>query len=1059
MIQDLCRSFLEFKGIFVAFLLILCCSFAATGQIKVTGVVSDQNGALTGVSVRLKKGNKALVATDNNGAYEVNVAGNDVLIFDLVGYQRREVPVENRSRINVTMEEASNALEETIVTGYTTIDRRKTTGSISSVTAKDIENLPAASIDVLLQGKLPGVNVQNFTGMPGVKTSLVIRGNSTIPRSSSQFDSENITSNPLYVIDGVPIADDEVRAYNVTGTNFLSSLNPNDIESVDVLKDASAAALYGARANNGVILVKTKRGRIGTPRISLNVYQGYITKPEKLNTLLGVAERDQKLALLYRYGTYAQQGNLPIMLTDSLNPAFNGNTDYQELFFRPGGIQNYDLSVSGGTENINYRVSGGLYNEKGVVINTGFKRYSFTSNVNFNFTKNLELLTNFKVSTMNRKEGRGTTEYIREGSYRNVYGINPIDMYSSLYQLSDETLDGILNPYEHQRNENINVDLTGVGELRYTFLKDFRISTRSIINYSTAKNDFFSPSYMNGDGLAAGKATSTQYRKYLLTNNLLWTKTLGEVHNFTANLIQEFETRTNNGMYLLGSGIPNDNIQVIKGIKTGGLAGYTDLSTYSKLSFLGAIHYDYDNRYLLDAVWRRDASSRFGKNNKWGDFPSLALGWIISNEEFASELGWINELKLRGSWGKTGDESSITDYDRYNAYLAGEASYPGSGTVPTYGGQTAVIPNYAGITNDNITWQETATWNLGLDGSLFNNRLFFNIDAYTRETSGQMLSISIPEYTGYLSTFTNAASVRNSGVELNVGGRVFNKEDGFQWTPSINLAFNKNMVTALPNGNRDIYYGEAVYVVGKPLNMFYGFLVDGAISSESSLISNPYTGAVGSTKWGTLKPGYANWVDVNGDYKISDGVGEDDRTFFGDPNPKVVGGFTNLFSYKDFSVQILTTFTFGRDIMNQSFARRMSNSFFYGNPFDLARRSIGDMEQYSYWKQNGDVAQYPAFNPYLGLYTWRTGQSMFMEPGWYIRIKNVNLTYRFNPSKHEWMQRAKLNTLRLYGSMDNVLMIQKFSGIDAERVDGRGYDMADGYPLPSKFTLGIQFDF
>src|SRR5690606_30270561 len=358
--------------------------------------------------------------------------------------------------------------------------------------------------------------------------------------------------------------------------------------------------------------------------------------------------------------------------------------------------------------------------------------------------------------------GRGTTEYIREGSYRNVYGINPIDMYSSLYRLSDETLDGILNPYEHQRNENINVDLTGVGELRYSFLNDFRLSTRSIINYSTAKNDFFSPSYMNSDGLAAGKATSTQYRKYLLTNNLLWTKTLGDVHNFTANLIQEFETRTNNGMCLLGSGIPNDNIQVIKGIKAGGLGGYTDLSTYSKLSYLAAVHYDYDNRYLLDAVWRRDASSRFGKNNKWGNFPSLALGWIISNEEFASQAGWINELKLRGSWGITGDESSITDYDRYNAYLAGEASYPGSGTVPTYGGQTAVIPNYAGITNDNITWQETATWNLGLDGSLFSNRLFFNIDAYTRETSGQMLSITIPEYTGYLSTFTNAASVRNS---------------------------------------------------------------------------------------------------------------------------------------------------------------------------------------------------------------------------------------------------------------------------------------------------------
>lgn len=1043
--------------LFTLFFIFLFDSLAFSQHV-VKGKVSDSDGPLAGVSIRSKNNNKVISSTNLDGTFSVNVDDNDVLNFSIVGYQQQQVAVNKKTVINVLMVPLENVLDETIVTGYTTINRTKNTGSISSISSKDIENLPAASIDVLLQGKLPGVNVQNFTGMPGVKTSLVIRGNSNIPRSSSQFDTENLTSNPLYVIDGVPIADDEIRAFNVTGTNFLSSLNPNDIESVDVLKDASSAALYGSRANNGVILIKTKRGRVGKPRISLNTYQGFIVKPEKLNTLLGKAERDQKLGLLYRYGTHVQQGNLPVMLTDSLNPAFNGNTDYQDLFFRNGQLQNYDLSVAGGTEHINYRISGGYYDEKGIVKNTGFKRYSFTSNVNFNFSKSLELLTNFKVSTMDRKEGRGTTDFLREGQYRNVYGVNPINMYSSLYQLSDETIDGILNPYEHQRNDNINVDLTGVGELRYSFLNDFRLSTRSIINYSTAKNDFFSPSYMNSDKLAAGKSTHTKYRKYLMTNNLLWTKTFNDVHNFTANVVQEYEERTNTGMYLMGVGIPNDNIEVIKGI-SGGLRGYTDLSSYAKLSYLGALHYDYDSRYLFDAVWRRDASSRFGKNHKWGNFPSLAAGWIISNESFTDRFDWMNELKLRASWGRTGDESSITDYDRYNAYIPGDGSYAGSGTVNSYGGQSAIIPNYAGITNDDITWQQTETWNLGVDGSFFRNRLFFNIDAYSRETSGQMLSITIPEYTGYESTFTNAASVRNSGLELNIGGRVFDQDKAFQWTPSINMAFNKNMVTALPNGNRDIYYGQAVYVVGKPLNMYYGFLVNGAISSADDIIVNPYTGAVGSTKWGTLKPGYANWVDVNGDYTISDAIGADDRTFFGDSNPKVVGGFNNLFTYKDFSLQVLTTFTLGRDIMNQSFAQRMSNSFFYGSPFDMARRSIGDLEQYNYWKQEGDKATYPAFNPYLGLYTWRTGQSMFMEPGWYVRIKNVNLTYRFDPAKHGWMQRAKLNTLRLYATVDNVMMFQSFSGIDAERVDGQGYDMADGYPLPRKITLGLQFDF
>ncbi|MCI0921517.1 SusC/RagA family TonB-linked outer membrane protein [Sphingobacterium rhinopitheci] len=1039
---------------------ILFFSLPAFTQHVVKGKVSDSDGPLAGVSIRSQNNSKVISSTNSDGSFSVTVNDNDVLIFSIVGYQQKQVSVDKKTVINVLMVPLENVLDETIVTGYTTINRAKNTGAIASISSKDIENLPAASIDVLLQGKLPGVNVQNFTGMPGVKTSLVIRGNSNIPRSGSQFDTENLTSNPLYVIDGVPISDDEIRAFNVTGTNFLSSLNPNDIESVDVLKDASSAAQYGSRANNGVIIIKTKRGKVGKPRISINTYQGFIVKPEKLNTLVGRAERDQKLGLLYRYGTYAQQGNLPIMLTDSLNPAFNGNTDYQDLFFRNGHLQNYDLSVAGGTEHINYRISGGYYDEKGIVKNTGFKRYSFTSNVNFNFSKSLELLTNFKVSTMDRKEGRGTTEFLRAGSYRNVYGVNPINMYSSLYQLSDETIDGILNPYEHQRNDNINVDLTGVGELRYSFLNDFRLSTRSIINYSTAKNDFFSPSYMNSDKLAAGKSTHTKYRKYLMTNNLLWTKSFNDVHNFTANFVQEYETRTNTGMYLLGIGIPNDNIQVIKGVGSAGIEGYTDLSSYAKLSYLGAVHYDYDSRYLFDAVWRKDASSRFGKNHKWGNFPSVAAGWIISNESFTDGFDWMNELKLRASWGRTGDESSITDFDRYNAYIPGDGSYAGSGTVNSYGGQTAIIPNYAGITNDDITWQQTETWNLGVDGSFFRNRLFFNIDVYSRETSGQMLSITIPEYTGYTSTFTNAASVRNSGLELNIGGRIFDQEKAFQWTPSINMAFNKNMVTELPNGNRDIYYGDrAVYVVGKPLNMYYGFLVDGAISSSEDIIVNPYTGAVGSTKWGTLKPGYANWVDVNGDYTISDGIGADDRTFFGDSNPKVVGGFNNLFTYKDFSLQVLTTFTFGRDIMNQSFAQRMSNSFFYGSPFDMARRSMGDLEQYNYWKQDGDQADYPAFNPYLGLYTWRTGQSMFMEPGWYVRIKNVNLTYRFNPDKHSWMQRAKLNSLRLYATIDNVMMFQSFSGIDAERVDGQGYDMADGYPLPRKITLGLQFDF
>ncbi|MGN8069341.1 SusC/RagA family TonB-linked outer membrane protein [Mucilaginibacter sp. SG564] len=1040
-------------GVKWVLLMALLLSFTtALAQVKVTGKVTDQNGPLPGVTVQIKTKPGTGTITNVDGEYHLTASDNDILVFRMVGYQIKELPLNGKTQLNVKLVGSESGLNEVIVTGYKNIDRRKNTSAISSITSKDIENLPAASLDVLLQGKLSGVNVQNFSGQPGVKTSLVVRGNTKISASASGFDGDNLYSNPLYVIDGVPISDDEVRAFDQTGTNFLASLNPNDVESVDILKDAAAAALYGSRAANGVVLIKTKRGKVGAPRFSFNTYQGITPRPSKVSTLIGAAERSQKLDLIYNYGNATQiRDNIPQMLTDSLNPAFNNHNDYQGLFYQTGSIHNYDISASGGSEAVNYRIGTGLYDEKGVVINTGYRRYSLNSNVGINFSKSLELLTSIRASTGKRLAGKG-------GGYRDVFAINPISMPSSLLQMSEQDLKSVVDPYSFQRNDNINTDISANGELRYSFLNDFRFSTRAAVNYSTQKNDYASPSTLNTDGLAYARSNYSQYTKYVFTNNLLWIKTIAKKHNVNITAVQEFESRRNEAIYLEGVGIPNDNIQVVKGVSNTNLKGSSDLSTYSKLSFLGAVHYDFENKYLLDGVWRADASSRFGKNNKWGYFPSVSVGWLASEEEFIKKISWINELKVRGSWGRAGDESSIGDEDRYNAYIAGNANYPGS-SATTYGGGTAIIPNYNGITNDNISWERSEEWNIGVDAALFRGRLNFSIDAYTRNTTGQMLRITIPEYTGYTSTFTNAAGVRNSGLEFTFNGKILSEKSAFQWNPSINISFNRNKVTALPNGNRDLYYDRAVYIVGKPLNMFYGYIVDGVINSPSDLIVNPYTGAVGATKWGTLKLGYPKWRDVNGDYYISDNIGQNDVTFFGDPNPFVTGGFTNYFSYKGFSVQILTTFTFGRDIINNTLAQRLSNGLFYGNPKDFAKASITDISKYNYWRQPGDNATLPALNPFMGLYAWRSGQSIFKEPGWYVRIKNINLGYRFNAQNNKWMQRAKITSLRLYSTIDNVHMFQKFTGIDAERVDGQGYDYGDGYPLPTKYTFGLQIEF
>ncbi|WP_432708131.1 SusC/RagA family TonB-linked outer membrane protein [Pedobacter sp.] len=1033
----------------MTFLLLIPSAFS---QNKVTGTVRDKVGELPGVTVSIKSNPKIAAHTDNDGRFVIAAAAGDVLLFRMVGFKTKEAPATT-TPMNIMLVESESALSEVIVTGYINLDRRKTTGAIASISGKDIENLPAASVDILLQGKLPGVNVQNFTGQPGVRTSLVVRGNTKISNPSSGFNADDLNSNPLYVMDGIPISEDEVSNFDATGTNFLASLNPNDIESIDVLKDAASAALYGSRGANGVILIKTKRGKIGAPRFSVNSYFGYVTKPEKVSTLIGAAERRQKMDLIYLYGNDNQQkNNMPQMLTDSLNPAFNNNNDYQQLFFQSGIVQNYDISASGGTDAINYRISTGMYDEKGVVINTGYKRYSFNSNVGINFSKNLELITSLRASTSKRLDGKNSGSR----SFRDVFSINPVNMPSSLLSMSDIDLQSNINPYEFVRNDRVNTNISGSGELRYTFLEDFRISTRGSINYETNKIDFSSPGVINADGLAYGLSNYNQNRKYIITNTLQWFKTINSKHNVTANVSQEFESRRNESIFLEGNGVPNDEIKVIEAATT--LYGSSNLSTYAKLSFIGAAHYDYNNKYLLDASWRADASSRFGKNNKWGFFPAVSAGWLLSEEDFIKNLGWVNQLKVRGSWGITGDESSIADNSRYNAYIAGNANYAGS-PATSYGGVVSVIPNYNGITNDNITWQQSESWNGGVDISLFNYRITASVDAYTRSTSGQMLNITIPEYTGYNSTFTNAASVRNSGIELSISGRVFANDKAFQWTPSLNIAFNKNMVTSLPNGNRDMYFGNAVYVVGMPLNMYYGYITDGVINSDADITPNPYTGTVGATKWGNLKPGMPNWRDMNGDYFIGDNIGQNDKTFYGDPNPKATGGFTNLFTYKDFSLQIFTTFTFGRDIINSTLARRLSNGLFHSNTEDFARGSITDVSQYNYWRQPGDNAIFPALSPFMGLYAFRAEQSMYKEKGWYVRIKNVAMGYRFNPQKHKWLNRAGISNLRVYSNVDNIHIFQTFSGIDAERVDGQGYDYGDGYPLPTKLTLGLQVEF
>ncbi|HVI43970.1 MAG TPA: SusC/RagA family TonB-linked outer membrane protein [Chitinophaga sp.] len=1038
------------------------CLYALAQERKISGTVLDDKGnPLPGVSIK-EAGTNNGTATTPDGKFALALKGSsNVYIVSFIGYETQTVKVGNIYSFKVTLKPDSKSLKDVVVIGYQEVKRTKSTAAVTSITGKDIENLPAASIDVLLQGKLSGVNVQNFTGQPGVKTSLMVRGNTRL-MSSSNFNGDEAFSNPLYVIDGIPISDDEVKAFDGTGTNFLASLNPNDVESIDILKDASAAAIYGSRGANGVIIVKTKRGQNGKPRFSLNGYYGYVEKPQKVSTVIGAEERRRKMDLIQLYGDRSLfETKLPQMLTDSLNPAFNNSNDWQGMFYRPGAIQNYDMGVSGGTDAINYRVSLGYYDEKGVVINTGFKRYSLNSNLGIQLSKKLEVQTNLRLSKGERQVGKGAGLDDNNG-LRNVFSVSPISMPSSLLYLSDLDRDALMNPYSYQRNDNVNNDVNINVQLVYRPVEGLQWTTRGAVTYSNNKYDFASPAALNKSKLGESSSYYSQYTKYLVTNHLMWFKNINGQHNINLFAGQEFERRQNQDLRAFGRGIPNDNVQVVSGNSKMNGGGTSDYVTYAKLSYMASAHYDYRDKYLLDVFWRADASSRFGAANKWGFFPSVSVGWLVHEEPFMKNFAFINFLKLRASYGVNGDESSIGDISRYNAYKIGDGNYYGSKDVNTYNGSVIINPDYGHITRNDVTWEQSKQFNIGADIEFLKGRIRIETDGYIRNTRGQLLNVWVPETSGYNESLTNAAGVRNAGVEISVTSRNLAPYHKVQWTTQFNISYNKNIITELPDGNRDMYinsgYGSTVYVVGKPVNMYQMYITDGIINSRSDLIVNPYTGEVGRTKWGKLTLGYPKWRDINGDFMISDATGANDITFYGDPNPKFTGGLTNTITWKNFTLQFLTTYTLGRTIVNKTLADKLSNGLFYGDPNAFAKASITDFEKYNYWKHEGDNATFPAINPFMGLYAYRSGQSLFVEPGWYIRIKNINLGYNFD--KHfSFIRNLNISSLRLYTMMDNVVIFQKFSGVDAERVNAQGYDFGDGYPIPRKYTLGARVEF
>ncbi|MDP4185003.1 MAG: SusC/RagA family TonB-linked outer membrane protein [Bacteroidota bacterium] len=1054
---------------------------AQTVTVKGTVKSSSTGETLPGVNVAVKGGALGTV-TNADGEFSISAPSKSTLVFSYLGFKKYEFRVVSGLKsVVIKLEEDAKQIDDVVVIGYQQMSRRKVAAAVSSISGKDLKNIPAPSIDIMMQGKISGVDIQNFSGEPGSKQSFVVRGNTAISRGNDFYS----TSDPLFVIDGVITDVRSMGGFSTSNTNFLAGLNPSDIESIDVLKDASAAAIYGSRAGNGVVIIKTKSGVAGKQRLTFSSYVGVTTSPTLPGVYAGATERRMKMQNLYDTGNYFQLRKNPIMLTDSLNPAFNNHTDWFGLFYKPGIVQNYDVALTGGTDKSNYRLSANYYDEHGALRGTGFQRYTFNNKLFNKLWDRVEMTTTMTYSLINRNPAPG-------GDSRSVLSISADNFPSSLLYLSPEDKKMYLGQYDQNRDENTEGRLVLSNLSVVKLLKSLSFRSNITIERADNRRDVFSPSTSNTSGIASASSDVGKDTRFMSENYLNFDQKFAKSHEIFLTVGQSVEREKQYRTTVGGSYIPTDQIKVVSGVSNDNLYGSSGYNAATMLSYFSQLSYYYKERYNLSLAWRADGSSRFGPDKRWGYFPSASAFWILSDEPFMKKYeNWLGLWKFRASYGITGQQPSdyYGQYDKYQVKGAFPGAYSSSTT--TYNGTTAIGPNWSGVAQDKLTWEESRQWDFGTDVELFKNRLNFQIDAYNKENRGIRFDFPMPVTSGYDTYYTNAASIRNAGLEFMVNGRIFRPENKFQWNVYLTASYNRNTIIKLPENNKPIINGDWVLITGQPLNEYYMYNYQGIYKTNAEVPVNPLTGKVYANMWGNpFKAGDAKYQDVDGDY-IFNQWGLQDRMPMGDPNPRWTGGFTNEFYYKNWSLNVQCTYVLGRDIYNESlgkmlekynnpgganeegvgYSRDYATSGDFWNQYDngtfngpedyFARRALLDMSYMTFWKANDpnrDNAKFPNASPYAMQYNYTPFSSMYKENGSYLKINRIILGYLFDKG---WVKTLGIDRLRFYGVIENVGIIKSKNTTipDPESVDTRGFYTGTMYALPKKFTFGVEVTF
>lgn len=1064
-------------------LLVIFCQLSVYcfAQTMLEGKVTDPSGnVLAGVTVT-SVATSVATATNDKGVYNIDVSNSDTLIFSYVGYTTQRIAVEVARITTIVMSQSSqySDLNDVVVVGYKSILRKNVVGAVGSVRMEDLQNIPTSSVLDVLAGKVAGMQTIVRTGTPGGATGgLVIRGNTNL----SAADDASGLSNPLYIVDGVPMSLSDLAGFDASQNDFFATMNPNDFESIDVLKDAAATAIYGARGANGVIIIKTKRGQKGKTRIGYNGAYGITMKPEKLKVYIGEAERQEKMRLYeesvrglfgdkaaidVRNGLEIYGYMLPPVLTDKNNPAFNEAYDYQKLFYQNGFNQRHDLSLDGGNENGAYRVGLGYYDEKGVLTGVDFKRFSVNGSVVSDIGKHVhnDFVMNF--SHLDRKGG--SFDRMR------TFPTSPTQLPSSLYIRTQEELDLLSGRLRDVYQQNKNYQIRFSDALRIKFLKNFTWDNQGSFFMDLGKREYFVPSTASYNNLSYALNSNSENTSLTGTSVISYFKTIKN-HEITGLAGTEVKMDKQSYNYIDGEGGPSDYIKVLQGYKKDLINGYTDVVKSNMLSYFLNLSYGFKERYKVEGVLRRDGHSRFGAANKWATFPSLSAYWIFSREPWMQASNNLLSFgKLRFSFGTAGQIDS-DPLLQYNSFIA--INNIGSGInniyankldVKTYNGKTLLISDFNKIANRSLSWSTSQEFNYGLDLEFFKDRLYISTNLYSRYQQGLIFTSNLSPFMGFNSIRSNLVDMISNGFEASVTGYLFPRKNDFQWDWTINVGKNHTVVAKLGNGGRDYINGDYAFVVGQPAFQYYTYEYLGPLQNEDDLPVNPLTGVPMAYLWadaglaigraGKIFPGMPLYTDVNGDYLVDGGdYGYDKKIIQGkSPEPKLTGGITTSIRFKQFTFRIQNSFAFGHYIFNTALQEILSQyddniSFFQNALYDF-----GDKLQF--WQKPGDNAYYPMrFISYGDGGSSRSFRrsSMYLEKGDYWNIDNITLSYSLSPvlAKKIFVRGAQI-----YCTMRDVHMWKKSNVPDPRIVSKTGYYVGQGYPITKNVAVGLNINF